>query len=63
MKWLCKIGIHKYRPFGYNSLVLPLPILRCDRCGKGVQYCMGYTNAYTKEQLEAAAREFLGKVE
>lgn len=53
MKWLCKIGLHKWR---YNRTVLhliPRDIQHCQRCGIGkMEMIEGATMTFTKEQME-----------
>jgi hypothetical protein len=38
MHLLCRIGIHRFRPWAWNSVIEPLPIERCDRCGVGRKF-------------------------
>lgn len=58
MKVLCKIGLHRFKPFAHNSLVNPLPVEECARCGIGRQLSpYGYETRYTREAIiEAKAQ-------
>lgn len=35
MNFLCRMGVHKWRPIPgtFGSLMYPLPIQKCQRCG------------------------------
>lgn len=55
---LCRIGLHRFRPWAYNSLINPLPVERCERpgCGVGRQFHIcGAILTYTAEQMREAA--------
>jgi hypothetical protein len=61
MSLLCLIGLHEYRPFAFNSVVNPLPIEECERCGLGRQWNVaGFLTKYTRRQM-AEARADLAK--
>lgn len=57
MSFLCKIGLHKWRQVGLGSLVMPVFIDRCERCGCGRANGGHYTESYTKEQMDAALNQ------
>lgn len=57
MKWLCKIGLHSFKPWALNSVVNPIPIERCGRCGVGRQAVLwGGQIRYTRAEMDEAAR-------
>ena len=54
-KFLCLIGLHRWKPMGYNSYYNPTPVNQCQRCGKGTQIHLssgGATINYSKEYCE-----------
>jgi hypothetical protein len=64
MKWLCTFGLHKFKPWAINSLVNPIPVERCERCGTGRQWAgHGGQIRYTKAQLDEASRAVESKTE
>jgi hypothetical protein len=51
---LCRIGLHRFRPWAYNSVLNPLPIEICERpgCGVGRQFHItGAVFTFTAEQV------------
>ena len=55
---LCWLGIHAFKPWAWNSVVEPLPIERCERCGVGRKFLTcGAAIRYSRETMEEAARE------
>ena len=58
-RWLCRIGVHRFRPYAYNSFVNPFPVEECTRCGIGQQFHLaGFTTRYTREQMTEARVDF-----
>lgn len=50
-KLLCVIGLHRWTTVGYNSVLNPMPVERCERCGRGRQFHM-YGDVYTWTRAE-----------
>jgi len=38
--WRCRFGIHRWNIIGYNSVLNPMPVEQCTRCGLGRQFQM-----------------------
>ena len=57
---LCRVGLHRFRPWAFNSLLNPMPVERCERsgCGVGRQFhIMGAIFTYTSDQMREMAEE------
>lgn len=52
MKWLCRIGIHSYKPIGHSGLMFISTVFQCRRCGHGKIADMYCDWILTKEQLD-----------
>lgn len=54
MKFLCKIGIHKWQFLGHCGYGLDTSLKRCKRCGIGhADYCYGQAWCrYSSEEME-----------
>lgn len=51
-KLLCAIGFHQWKIVGYNSVLNPMPVEMCERCGIGRQFHMyGAEFRWTKDEM------------
>lgn len=58
MKWLCKIGIHRFRETNlYGSLLIPVPMDKCARCGVYRQFNFDGYNYWTQESVEKRIKD------
>lgn len=57
--WRCHFGIHDWQIIGYNSVLNPLPVEQCSRCGCGRQFEMtsGAEIRWTPEQMKAGEKQ------
>jgi hypothetical protein len=51
-KFLCAIGIHKWRPLGIGSSMVPSNIDYCPRCMRGRERYLCATFRYSPEQVK-----------
>lgn len=62
MRFLCKIGIHKWREVGCGPIIDPTPLYQCQRCNIGTRMSvLGYEVRYSAETMEEARKEFESK--
>lgn len=55
---LCRLGLHAFRPWAWNSVVEPMPVEKCARCGRGRKLLMcGAVLHYSLAQMEQAAED------
>ena len=53
----CIVGLHRWTIIGYNSILNPLPVERCDRCGIGRQFHVtGAEFRFTREEMDEACK-------
>jgi hypothetical protein len=54
---VCLFGLHRWEIVGYNSILNPLPVERCARCGIGRQFhVVGAEFRFTREQMEESCK-------
>lgn len=54
MNFLCRIGLHKWRPLGTVGIVIQWQVQQCRRCQCGREIGWTGTINYTPEQMRAA---------
>lgn len=63
MSLRCRLGLHRYRHLTLTSLLMPIPLEECVRCGVGRQYDQfGSITTFTKEYMDGIRVELAGKV-
>jgi hypothetical protein len=56
----CFFGLHRFRPWAINSVVEPLPVERCERCGVGRKWLTcGVELRYSREQMAEAEEDLI----
>ena len=54
----CALGLHAFVPWAVNSVVEPLAIEKCRRCGCGRKFLIcGASIRYSVEQMREAAED------